>query len=227
MKKILVTLTIALITTYALAQSTNLTKIVVEEVLQTSEYTYLLNKTANGSQWMATVKVDAKVGEIYYYKDGMEMVDFKSTELDRTFASLIFLQGVISAEEVLLGAKPSSAPSPHGTPPTVPPSKDIKIDVPKGGITIEQLMANKGSYESKEILIRGKVVKYNSGIMNKNWIHLQDGSASGSENDLTVTTDMEAKVGDVITVYGTVVLDKDLGAGYFYKIILEDARILD
>lgn len=227
MKKTLITLAIALITTYAQAQSANMTKVVVEEVLQTSGYTYLLNKTANGSQWLATTKIEAKVGEIYYYKDGMEMVDFKSTELDRTFASIIFLQGVVSAEEVLLGAKPNSPASPHGTPPTVAPSKDVKIDVPKGGITIEQLMANKGSYESKEVLIRGKVVKYNSGIMNKNWIHIQDGTASGSENDLTVTTDMEAKVGDVITVYGTIVLDKDLGSGYFYKIILEDARILD
>ena len=227
MKKTLITLAIALITTYAQAQTANMTKVVVEEVLQTTSYTYLFNKTDNGGQWLATVKVDAKVGEIYYYQDGMEMVDFKSTELDRTFASVIFLQAVISAEELLLGAKAAKQASPHGTPPPPPPSPDTKVETPKGGITIEALMADKGNYESKEVLIRGKVVKYNSGIMGKNWIHLQDGTASGAENDLTVTTNMEAKVGDVITVYGTIILDKDFGSGYFYKIIMEDASIME
>jgi hypothetical protein len=227
MKQILITLTLALTISYGQAQNPSVQKIVVAEVIQTSGYTYLLNKTDNGNQWLATVKIDAKVGEIYYYQDGMEMRDFKSTELDRTFASVIFLQGVISAEELLLGAKANTGPSPHGTPPPPPPSPDTKVETPKGGITIEELMANKASYESKDVLIRGTVVKYNSGIMNKNWIHIQDGTASGAENDLTITTDMEVKVGDVITVFGTIILDKDFGAGYFYKIIMEDASIME
>lgn len=204
-----------------------MTKIVVEEVLQTSGYSYLLNKTDNGSQWLATTKVEAAIGDVFYYQGGMEMKDFNSTELDRTFASVIFLQKVISAEELLLGGnkKPASSHEAPPLPPSVP--QGTKIAIPKGGITIEYLMTNKGDYKNKAVLVRGKVVKYNAGIMGKNWIHLQDGTAYGKENDLTVTTDMTTKIGDIITVYGTITLDKDIGAGYFYEIIMEDAKIME
>ena len=227
MKKFIVILAFTITGSIVQAQNPGMNKVVVEEVLQTSGYTYLLNKTENGSQWLATVKVEAKVGEIYYYQGGMEMRDFKSTELDRTFASVIFLQGVISAEELLLGAKTSKPASPQGAPPTPPPTPDTKTETPKGGISIEELMANKNNYANKAVLLRGKVVKYNEAIMGKNWVHIQDGTSSGAENDLTVTTDMTTKVGDVITVYGTIIIDKDFGSGYFYKIIMEEARIME
>ena len=88
-------------------------------------------------------------------------------------------------------------------------------------------MTNRSKYENKAILLRGKVVKYNAEIMGKNWIHIQDGTANGKENDLTVTTDMTANVGDIITVYGTITLNKDVGSGYFYEIIMEDAKIME
>jgi hypothetical protein len=69
------------------------------------------------------------------------------------------------------------------------------------------------------------VVKYNPEIMGKNWIHLRDGSGSAADNtnDILVTSGVQVKVGDVVTVKGTVRTDKDFGAGYAYKVIIEDA----
>jgi len=63
--------------------------------------------------------------------------------------------------------------------------------------------------------------------MGRNWIHLRDGtgSAEKSDNDLTVTTDDQAAVGDVVSVKGTVRLDKDFGAGYAYPVLVEDAKV--
>ena len=62
--------------------------------------------------------------------------------------------------------------------------------------------------------------------MNRNWVHLRDGSgAAGKDNDLTVTTSDNAAVGDVVVVKGTVRLDKDFGAGYAYPVIVEDAKV--
>ena len=71
------------------------------------------------------------------------------------------------------------------------------------------------------------VVKFNGGIMGKNWIHLLDGSGTpeGKNNDLTVTTDAAAKVGDVVVAKGTVTTDRDFGAGYTYALLLEDAKL--
>ena len=69
-------------------------------------------------------------------------------------------------------------------------------------------------------------MKWNAGIMGKNWLHLRDGSgAAGKDNDITITTSDEAAVGDVVLVKGTVRVDKDFGAGYAYPVIIEDAKL--
>ena len=63
--------------------------------------------------------------------------------------------------------------------------------------------------------------------MGRNWIHVQDGTgrAEDGTDDLTVTTDAPARVGDVITAKGTLAVDRDFGAGYSYKAILEGATL--
>jgi len=61
--------------------------------------------------------------------------------------------------------------------------------------------------------------------MNKNWIHLQDGTKDNDDYDLIITSNVGTKVGDVITIKGKVFLDKDFGHGYFYKLIIEEGTI--
>ncbi len=60
--------------------------------------------------------------------------------------------------------------------------------------------------------------------MNKNWVHLQDGTINNGSYDLTVTTLDTVKVGDVVVFEGTITLNKDIGAGYFYDVLMENAR---
>ena len=75
--------------------------------------------------------------------------------------------------------------------------------------------------------MRGKVVKVNNGIMDRNWVHLQDGSGSAKAktNDLTVTTGAVLAVGDVVMMKGVLATSKDFGAGYAYDAILEQATV--
>ena len=79
----------------------------------------------------------------------------------------------------------------------------------------------------KTVSVRGTVVKVNIGILDRNWIHIQDGSgaAASKDNDLTITTDAPAEVGDVITASGVLGTNRDFGAGYAYDAILEKANI--
>jgi hypothetical protein len=100
---------------------------------------------------------------------------------------------------------------------------NANIEPCEGCIKLSDLFSNKKTYEGKVIKITGKVTKLNTGIMGKNWVHIQDGSESGGEYDLTVTTAGEAVIGSTITYEGKIALDKDFGYGYFYKIIMEDA----
>ena len=81
--------------------------------------------------------------------------------------------------------------------------------------------------KDKQVRVRGKIVKYNAGIMGKNWIHLRDGSgvAADDSHDVLVTTTARAKLGDVVTVVGVVHTNQDLGSGYFYKVLIEEATL--
>jgi DNA/RNA endonuclease YhcR with UshA esterase domain len=93
--------------------------------------------------------------------------------------------------------------------------------------TVSEIMSMGSGLRGKTVLVRGKVVKYNADIMGKNWIHLRDGTGSVEKetNDVLVTTSGSAKLGDIITVSGAVSTDKDFGAGYAYKVLIEDATL--
>jgi hypothetical protein len=106
---------------------------------------------------------------------------------------------------------------------------DVKVSKATGANakTVSEINAQKKDLKEKKVVVRGKVVKFNSGIMGKNWIHLRDGSGSDAkgDNDITATTADVAQVGDVVVVTGTVRTDKDFGAGYTYSVIIEDAKV--
>jgi hypothetical protein len=103
-----------------------------------------------------------------------------------------------------------------------------RILPPPGGTTIADVWAKRTALAGTSVSVRGKVVKFNGGILGKNWLHLQDGTgdAAAKTNDLTVTSMATASVGDVVTATGVVAVDKDFGAGYAYPVILEDAQIV-
>lgn len=71
--------------------------------------------------------------------------------------------------------------------------------------------------------VRGRVVKANHGTLGTNWYHLVDGSMQ--EGDLTVTSDSVVEVGQVVTADAPLTIDRDLGFGYFYEVILEGASL--
>ncbi len=101
---------------------------------------------------------------------------------------------------------------------------DVKVEPCADCITIAKLMEDKKDYEGKTVKVKGEVTKYNSGIMGKNWVHIQDGTEYKGSFDLTVTTDISAVMGETVTFEGKIVLNKDFGYGYSYEILMEDAK---
>lgn len=213
---------------------------VVLEVLQAGQYTYLRVKEGDAELWLAVTAMQAEVGKTYYYKNGMEMTNFHSKELNRDFASVYFVSEISTDPEM----KPATNQNPDqgqmgGTDPHggmgnpamsqgVKPQiekQDVKVAPASGGTTIADLYSKKDQYSGKPVKIKGKVVKFTPDIMGKNWMHIQDGTDHNGEFDLTVTTMEKVKVGDVVTIEGIVALEKDFGAGYFYKVIVEDASV--
>ena len=103
--------------------------------------------------------------------------------------------------------------------------KVSKIEPAKDGITIAELFENKEKYNGKTVKTKGQVTKYNAAIMKKNWIHIQDGTEYNGKFDLVATSNQEFNVGDVVTIEGTVSLNKDFGYGYSYEILIENAVV--
>ncbi len=196
----------------------------IVEVLQPGGYTYLLVSEGDREYWIATDRIEAKVGDDFYYKEGLEMKGFKSKELDRTFESIYFIDKLSTVP--ILDNHPTQTTQPAQAMTGKKEAlqmEDIKVGPAEGGITIAELYKNRGNYEGKKVLVKGHVVKVNSGIMGKNWVHLQDGTKDGGNFDLTFTTLEEVKVADIVTFEGTVTLNKDFGAGYSYELIVEGA----
>ena len=100
-----------------------------------------------------------------------------------------------------------------------------KIAAAKNVVKVEEVFAKKDTLNGKRITVKGEVVKFNSGIMGKNWVHIKDGSGKPGTNDLTATTNDTANIGDKVVVTGTLAVGKDFGAGYKYEAIMEEATL--
>lgn len=103
----------------------------------------------------------------------------------------------------------------------------INIKKPENGTSLEELFSKKESFSKNSIIVKGKVTKINNGIMDRNWIHISDGTQFEGEKSLTVTTQDSVNVGDIVTFKGTVILNKDFGHGYIYDILLEQGNIIE
>jgi len=200
----------------------------VEDRIDASDYSYLQVSEKDGRKyWIAATKVEAVKGDILYYTKSMEMKNFPSKTLNRTFESVLFVDDLTKT--------PHNMNNPNSPPPMDPkmahsqvmstPKIDVKIEHVKDGKTVEQIYNSMDKLDGQIIKIRGKVVKYNPEIMGRNWIHIQDGTGSGNSYDLMVTSKDRTSVGQIITVEGKVAINKDFGAGYIYKVMIEDANV--
>ena len=194
---------------------------VVQEVIQATSYTYLKVKEEDKDFWIAINKREIEVGAKVSFMGGLEMKNFQSKDLQRTFETIYFVNRIID-DDSSTTQQPMSMP--HQTKPE-PEKMEVSIEPAEGGITIGELFANRDSYADKTVLIKGQVTKVNRAIMDRNWVHLQDGTSDSDNFDLTVTTTEEVNVGDVVTFEGKISLNKDFGAGYSYEVIMEEAKL--
>ncbi|AMV71340.1 hypothetical protein JCM30471_31770 [Desulfuromonas carbonis] len=201
----------------------------VLETMNSGGYTYVQVDTGTEKIWAAAPEFQVKVGDAVVVPEGMAMANYHSKTLDRDFEMVYFVDGIMvgGAEAMAQAAQmPENHPVANERTKVDAAPVDLKgITKAEGGNTVADVFTNKEQLVGKEVKIRGKVVKFSPEIMGKNWIHLQDGTGAAGSNDLTVTTNVAAKVGDTVLVVGKVVADKDFGYGYKYDVILEDAQV--
>ncbi len=238
--------------TAALAQDgTTLLQGTVLETMDAAGYTYVHLSSPGGPLWIAIPETKVSTGEQHSFAPGMEMKDFHSASLNKTFTSVIFSEGIV---EVAAAAKPDDAkasssfeaavqaerqaapqeapalPASGGSMGAIAPFTEISVEKAAGenSFTIAELFDRAAELNGTKVRIRGKVVKFNANIMGKNWLHLQDGTGDPLNNthDLVVTTTTEIGSPDIITIEGTLAANKDFGAGYKYTVIVENGSVL-
>ena len=201
----------------------------VAETMNSGGYTYILLQTKAKMFWVAIAESTVAVGEEVVLASGMEMIEFQSKSLDRTFDSIIFSEGLISQGGVAAGdAKPHKKT--YGSSGAKPSTQeDIKVEKADGGnaYTVAELFKKRKELDNKDIVLKGKVVKVTARIMNKNWLHIQDGTGNVDDgtNDMVVTTMDLPSVGDTVTIKGVLFSDKDFGSGYKYNAIVEFGQV--
>lgn len=198
--------------------------VMVNEVLPATKYVYLNVIEGDEKYWIATKSTEAKVGEMYYYKGRLLKTNFENKEYNRVFDKVYLVGSLVSANH---GSTAKSETIGVGDYPKkeATPMHAEKIVQHEGSIKIAELIKNQKQYEGKTVQIDAKCTKINSGIMNRNWIHLKDGSKD--DFDLVVTSDALIQVGSVVTIKAVVTLNKDFGAGYKYDLILEHGILIN
>ena len=212
----------------------------VLETMDSGGYTYMKIEFGEEKYWYATQETEVAVGDVVQLSMGMMMRDFYAASLDRDF-NVIYFSGTMQnlsqpdAEPVVTAAPaatttPAMPPQGHPTPaPANAAPADVAVEAFEEGKDIAWLYASKDELAGQQVTLRGKVVKYNPEILGWNFLHLQDGSGSSADgnNDVIVTTTEEVELGQTVVVTGTIVLDKDFGAGYTYPVLIEDAALAD
>ncbi len=202
----------------------------VLETMNSGGYSYIFMDTGQDQRWVAALETPVKVGDVVQTDEGMAMTGFTSKTLNRTFNVVYF---VSSLQNLSGGAQPAARAAAE-MPPGHPEIGDgavattvAAVEAYEEGKDIAYVYANKDELAGQPVTLRGKVVKYNPGILGWNFIHIQDGSgdAAAGSNDLIVTTKADTAVGETVVLSGTIALDKDFGAGYSYPVLLEDASL--
>jgi hypothetical protein len=197
-------------------------QVMVNEVLNTDRYTYIHVEEKEEQYWVAVSKQEVTEGETYFFKGGLLKKQFFSQEFNRVFETLYLVSKFWKAPSGSEAALDKAFAQMNAA--VAPTDLEVQpgdIEPAEGAVSIADLIAQKEQYSNQQIKVTGKCVKVNPMIMNRNWIHLEDGSGEGL--DLTITTTENIPLGAIVTLEGTIALNKDFGAGYQYDIIMEGA----
>jgi hypothetical protein len=215
-------LLVAAFSTQALPPAPPLTGEVVES-RDVQGYTYLRIKTASGETWAAVPTSVVKLGSQIGIANPVTMQNFESKTLNKRFDKIVFGQIL---DPLAKPAAPASA-EPASASAIAPAITTVTKAVGPDAKTVAEVVTGKAGLKDKTVLVHAQVVKASTGILGKNWLHLRDGSGSAAAgtHDVLVTTLDNAAVGDIVNARGKVRTNVDLGSGYAYAVLIEDASL--
>ncbi|RJQ46474.1 MAG: hypothetical protein C4538_06640 [Nitrospiraceae bacterium] len=198
----------------------------VKSAQTSGKYTYLQLDVEGKEVWVATMpeylKVNVSPGDKVEYMGGTTMINFESKAMGKTFDTILFITRIHALNKEMPSDDFHKKAPVKTDPVTAPKAGDIEKAA--GGKTISELFVNSEKLKDQEITLRAKVMKVSKNVIKKNWITFQDGTGASPDDKLTATTTENITPGDIIVVKGTIRTNVNIGAGYNYKILLEDFK---
>jgi hypothetical protein len=179
----------------------------VVQTFDSGGFTYVQLDVDGSDVWIAGPPTRIAVGDLLATSEGVLMADFHSRTLNRTFERIWF---VASWRD--MGVAPV-------------PVEDAPVPRVAGALTVADVLARAAALRGTEVQVAGRVTRVAAGILGRNWVHVQDGTAHDGQHDLTFTTLATVESGAMVLIRGRVATDKDFGAGYHYAVLLEDAQV--
>ncbi|MFA5354567.1 MAG: hypothetical protein WC291_10090 [Thermodesulfovibrionales bacterium] len=185
----------------------------VVETMDSGGYSYVLLDNKGSKTWVAVPQMKITVGSRMAFLSGMEMTNFESKTLKRTFSRVVFSQGPADSKKK-----------------DILPWENLKVKKPAAAnaYTVAELYKKINELKGKPVVVRGQVMSFSANIMQKNWIHIQDGSGNPKkgDHDIVVIIKNTVAVGDIITLSGTLAKDRDYGFSYKYPVLIENASLV-
>jgi len=222
----------------------------VKEVHPADPYVYLQVEQQGKDLWLAVRALPVEKGDRVEYAPGQVMQNFPSKALGRTFDEIYFVSalrvvgkpGAVTNAGAPDDATHRQALGIQGAAPTGGAPDDAThrqalgaqatAGLPKPGAitkledgkTIGEVFASVEQVDGQVVRLRAQVTKVNRQILGKNWVTLADGTGVAPNEVLVATTQQDVEPGVVVVVEGTARANVDLGAGYSYRVLLEQAK---
>jgi len=211
----------------------------VLEIKPAMGYKYLKIQEQGKVTWVAIANAPVKIGDKIGFDKRTMMKNFKSKTLGQDFEEIFFASDVYLPQKStgpksmkdMLGLS-TAKKDPHagmgiGMSPEPEEEKPAKPFVKKDAYTVEEIHMWRKELKDQTITLEGTVFKISHGIMKRDWVHLGDGTGNEKKltDDLVFTApNTTLKASDKVKATGKVIVDKDFGYGYFYKVIIEESQ---
>ncbi len=209
----------------------------MRSVHHTPKYT-ILELEANGEPtWLAASRLDVQVGDRVAYADAVEVPNFRSETLGRTFERMLLAMYVFKID----GTGRVVPANPHASPTSVAaPVSDAAASLgetrprakppARGSIcAVADVISHAASLAGQDLTLRGLVVSATHDVRPApgqpplNWYRLQDQGGSRGET-LAVCGSVMLQRGETVVIQGRLAVNKRFDAHVHYPAIVECAR---
>lgn len=179
---------------------------VVERVVDRDDTQLLAVRQGQLRAWVEVPQVRAEVGDYVLLGQGAARTDVEIPEIGERVDTVVDIAHVRVVDERTA-------------------RRTVASTAPKGAVAVGTVYAELAQRADEEIVVYGTVVKASHAV-GWVWVHLQDGTgdASAGTHDLTVQTRQSVTRGQRVAFRGVLRRDVDLGFGYHYDALVEEAE---